>query len=71
MKTGRLLKFDRPGATLHAYFFREGGRCRAAVYVSGGGVPDTAAAHEFDGRDEGELEERVRSWIDEHYPRSG
>ena len=33
MKTGRLLKFHRPGGEVHAYLYREGAGFRAAVYL--------------------------------------
>ena len=35
MKTGRLLKFQRPGGDVQAYLYQEGGVFRASVFVLG------------------------------------
>ena len=36
MKTGRLLKFRRPGGEVHAYLYKEEGQFRAALYLFSG-----------------------------------
>lgn len=71
MKTGRLLKFQREGAELHAYLFREdGGAFAAVVYVfSGPGEDPQRAVHRAAGPDEAAVEAEVRAWIDARYPR--
>ena len=41
MKTGKLVKFRRPQAMLHAYLYRDGPLWRAAVYsMAPGERPD-------------------------------
>jgi hypothetical protein len=70
MKTGRLLKFDRPGAQVHAYFYLDAGRHRAALYVmpsgqlSGGGP-----VHSITGDSDAAVEAAARAWVDDHFPR--
>jgi hypothetical protein len=70
MKTGRLLKFHRPGGQIQAYFYRDAGRYRAAVYSM---APGSRAAddpvHSVSSASEAEVERRVRAWVDAHFPR--
>ncbi|HET7291093.1 MAG TPA: hypothetical protein VFM88_01585 [Vicinamibacteria bacterium] len=70
MKTGRLLKFHRPGGEVHAYLYREGSGFRASIYLmaaeKGSGnepLQRLAAASEA------ELEAAVRAFVDERFPR--
>lgn len=70
MKTGRLLKFNRKEADVHAYLYQEAGSFRAAIYVnpkgrSAGRSPDL----ELSGTSGDAVEEDVRAWVDAHYPR--
>jgi hypothetical protein len=71
MKTGKLLKFQRPGAEVQAYVYREGALVRANVYVSPqqGGQPAAQAAHTVSGANEQGVEADVRAWVDAHYPK--
>ena len=66
MKTGRLLKFRRPGARLQAYLYREQGSWRAAVYdlMSAAETP----VHTVQADAEAEAERLVREYIDSLYP---
>jgi hypothetical protein len=66
MKTGRLLKFHRPGGDVHAYLYAEAEGIRAALYLM---APGPRRVHEIRGPSSEEVEEQVRAWIDVHYPR--
>lgn len=67
MKTGRLYKFRRTGATVEAYLYAEAGACRVAVYLAEAdrAEPEIVleAAHA-----EGALA-LLRAWMDERFPR--
>lgn len=70
MKTGRLLKFHRPGGEVHAYLYRDGAAFRASVYLmaaekSGPGEP----LQRLEAATEAELEAAVRACVDERFPR--
>jgi hypothetical protein len=68
MKTGRLLKFHRPGADVHAYLYQEGDEMRAVIYLmSSGGARDPG--HRIAGATSDEVEAEVRAWVEAHYPR--
>ena len=77
MKTGRLLKFHRPGGEVHAYVYREGPLVHAALFVlsrpPGPGSRRATGTQEtmqsFSGGTDMEVEARVRAWIEEHFPR--
>jgi hypothetical protein len=70
MKTGRLLKFNRPGANVHAYVYREGGLFRAAVYVlTAAGMERPDGGQSFSAPSEPEVEKDVRAWVEAHFPR--
>jgi hypothetical protein len=69
MKTGKLLKFRRPGADIHAYLYREGARFKASLYVVEAARPQRKDAVEtLDGESEARVEHDVRAWVDTHYP---
>jgi hypothetical protein len=70
MKTGRLLKFPRPGVELHVYLYQDGREVRAAVYALGPGVHGPDPIHTWGGASEAMVEEEVRAWIDAHYPKA-
>lgn len=70
MKTGRLLKFHRPGGDVQAYVYREGDEYRAAVYIVGPGQrPEARPDQSFSGDTEADVETEVRDWVEQHYPR--
>ncbi len=68
MKTGRLIKFHRADADVHAYLYREGGRFQAALYLIASGRRDVAPAATLSGAEEDEVESAVRAWVEERYP---
>ena len=68
MKTGRLLKFHRPGADVHAYLYQEGDEMLAVIYLmSSAGARDPE--HRIAGATGEEVEAEVRAWVESHYPR--
>jgi hypothetical protein len=70
MKTGKLLKFQRLGVDIQAYFYREDDQVRACLYVLAGDAPDQEPAHVIAGATEDRVEAEVRAWIESHYPRA-
>ena len=68
MKTGRLLKFRRPGGEIHAYLYREEEQFRAALYLLSGGREDGAPLQILSGPVESGVEQDVRAWVDAHFP---
>lgn len=69
MKTGRLLKFRRPGGEVHAYLYKEEGQFRAALYLlSGDEGKDGAPLQTLSGPVESGVERDVRAWVDAHFP---
>jgi hypothetical protein len=68
MKTGRLLKFQRPGGEVHAYFYSEGAEVRAALYLMEPGR-DRTPVQEITGPSDEGVEAQVRAWVEAHYPR--
>jgi hypothetical protein len=68
MKTGRLLKFHRPGADVQAYLYQEGDEMRAVIYLmASAGARDPV--HRIAGATSDEVEAQVRAWVESHYPR--
>jgi hypothetical protein len=68
VKTGRLLKFQRPGAEIHAYLYQDGELFKAAVFVRPGGAA-REPSHEVSGSDPAQVEQELRAWIDARFPR--
>ena len=68
MKTGRLLKFHRPGGDLHAYLYLEGDGARAVLYRLAPGQ-ERGPVHEVRGSSSDAVEAEVRAWIEAHFPR--
>ncbi len=70
MKTGRLLKFHRPGGEVHAYLYRDGAGFRASVYLM---APETGAPSEpltrLDAPSEADLDAAVRAYVDGRFPK--
>ena len=71
MKTGRLLKFHRPGGDVHAYLYREEGQFRAALYLMTAEASGRGPVHRITGASETRVEEAVRTWVESHFPRVG
>lgn len=71
MRTGRLLKFQRPGSEVHAYLFREdsGGFSGILYVLTGPPTAEQESAHTILGQTEAEVEAGVRAWVDQHFPR--
>jgi hypothetical protein len=70
VKTGRLLKFRRGGAEIHAYVYQDGRLARAALYVTGPGLPTKGHPdQELSAATEAEVESAVHAWVDRHHPR--
>lgn len=74
MKTGRLLKFQRPLGEIHAYLFREeSGGFSGVVYVFSGPQAQPGLgeqpAHRLEGPTEAAVESGVRAWVEAHFPR--
>jgi hypothetical protein len=73
MKTGRLLKFHRPGGDVHAYLYQEAEAVRAVLYRFAQGperAADRGPVHEIRGSSSEAVEAELRAWIDAHYPRT-
>ena len=68
MKTGRLLKFRRPGGEIHAYLYKEEGQYRAALYLLSAERPDDSPMETLSGPVESAVEQDVRAWVDSHFP---
>ncbi len=68
MKTGRLLKFHRPGGDVHAYLYQEESGVRASVYLLAPGQ-ERSPVHEIRGGTTEEVESAVRAWIEARFPR--
>ena len=70
MKTGRLLKFQRKEAEIHAYLYQDGTQYKAAIYVRDRQAPaQSKAAQELCGGNSQLVEDEVRAWIDARFPR--
>jgi hypothetical protein len=71
MKTGRLLKFNRPGGEVQAYVYSDHGQYHAALYLLS---HDRARSsneplERFSHASEAGVERAVREWVDAHFPR--
>jgi hypothetical protein len=71
VKTGRLIKFPRPGGDIQAYIYRDGATFHGRLYVlrPGGSAEEGPAVHSVSGATETAVERAVRDWVDAHYPR--
>ena len=70
MKTGRLLKFHRRDADVHAYLYQEGAQFKAAIYVLGKQQSQQSPSEqELVGGSSQLIEDEVRAWVDSHFPR--
>jgi len=68
MKTGRMLKFRRPGGEIHAYLYQEQGQYRAALYMLAAGREDGSPLQTLSGPAESGVEQDVRAWVDANFP---
>jgi hypothetical protein len=68
VKTGRLLKFRRPGGEVHAYLYKEDDEFRAALYLLTADREDGSPMETLTGPAESGVERDVRAWVDAHYP---
>lgn len=72
MKSGRLLKFHRPGGDVHAYLYRDAAVVRAALYVmSRARDGESEPKHVISGPSEEQVEADVRAWVEVHFPKGG
>ena len=69
MKTGKLLKFHRPGGDIQAYVYDDGGVARATLYLLAPGDRPSEPVHSFTGASAAEVEEELRAWVERHFPR--
>ena len=70
MKTGRLLKFHRPGGDVQAYLYREGAQFRASVFVLGPKGRADSPLHTLTGDTEAGVERELRAWVEKNFPPS-
>jgi hypothetical protein len=68
VKTGRLLKFQRPGGDVQAYLYQEAGRFHASVFVLAPSTSGGDAQATLTGETEAAVESALRAWVEEHYP---
>ena len=68
MKTGRLLKFQRPGGDVQAYLYQEAGVFRASVFVLGPSGRKDEPVQILTGPSESVVERELRAWVEAHFP---
>lgn len=68
MKTGRLLKFQRPGGDVQAYLYQEAGLFRASVFVLSDKVRGGEPVETLSGETEAAVERQLRTWLAAHFP---
>ena len=68
MKTGRLLKFHRPGGDVQAYLYQEAGVFRATVFVLGPSGRKDEPLQILTGPSESAVESELRAWVEAHFP---
>jgi hypothetical protein len=68
MKTGRLLKFRRPGGDVQAYLYLEKGVFHASVFVLGAAGGGEEPLQTLTGETEAAVERELRAWVAAHYP---
>ena len=68
MKTGRLLKFHRPGGDVQAYLYQEAGVFRATVFVLGPSGRKDEPLQILTGPSESAVERELRAWVEAHFP---
>jgi hypothetical protein len=69
MRTGRLIKFRRADADIHAYLYRDGGGdVVAELYAQLSAALPAPSLPSFRGPTEDGVEAQVRAWVEAHYP---
>jgi hypothetical protein len=68
VKTGRLLKFHRPGGDVQAYLYQEAGIFRASVFVIGPSGRKDEPLQILTGPSESAVERELRAWVEAHFP---
>jgi hypothetical protein len=68
VKTGRLLKFHRPGGDVQAYLYQEAGVFRASVFVLGPSGRKDEPLQILTGPSESAVESELRAWVESHFP---
>jgi hypothetical protein len=68
VKTGRLLKFHRPGGDVQAYLYQEAGVFRASVFVLGPSGRKDEPLQILTGPSESAVEGELRAWVETHFP---
>jgi hypothetical protein len=68
VKTGRLLKFHRPGGDVQAYLYQEAGVFRASVFVLGPSGRKDEPLQILTGPSESVVEHDLRAWVEAHFP---
>jgi hypothetical protein len=68
VKTGRLLKFQRPGGDVQAYLYQEAGVFRASVFVLGPSGRKDEPVQILTGPSESAVERELRAWVEAHFP---
>lgn len=71
MKTGRLIKFRRAEADVHAYLYRDGRDVVAELFAQLPMARSTDTLPSFRGDSEEGVEAQVRAWVEDHYPGRG
>jgi hypothetical protein len=69
VRTGRLLKFSRPGGDIQAYVYREGAVFCASVFQVAGASKRDQPLQTLTAATEAAVEQALRAWIDAHYPK--
>ena len=70
MRTGKLLKFQRPGGDVQAYLYREGALTKAALYVlTAERRKENDPIHTITGASVIGVEAEVRRWVESHFPK--
>lgn len=70
MKTGRLLKFHRPGGDVHAYLYREGDQVHASIFVLSAADAGRRPMAVLSGTSEDEVERELRAWVERQFPKA-
>jgi hypothetical protein len=68
MRTGRLIKFRRADADIHAYLYREGADVVAELFAHVAAPLASRSLPSFRGPTEDGVEAQVREWVESHYP---
>jgi len=71
MRTGKLLKFQRPGGEIQAYLYREGALTKATLYLlTAERRRENDPVHTITGASDLGVEAEVRKWVEAHFPKN-